>query len=152
MGNLIVLKEKRDRYLELIASGSVENDALLAANLEHATYIRLLLEDPDFAKQVEVARKHRAEHWIQKIAKGAEEVYDKDEVPGQKLVFDKLSYLAKADNPDRYGGSGKGANVNINIGDFRLVSPEDAKKILAADPFSIEAEFTELPDDEGDLL
>jgi hypothetical protein len=75
------------------------------------------------------------------------------EVPAEKLYFEKLQYLAKADNPERYSGSGKGVNIAINLGEFKLLNPEDAKKALAADPFAepIEAEFETIPED-GDIL
>ena len=150
----ITLKQKRDRYLELIADGNSEKSALEFSGLPKSTYLRLLLEDPDFTKQVEHARKFRAETYIDKISDSLGETrhLDKDAVPAEKLYFEKLQFLAKADNPDRYGGSGKGVNVNVNLGEFRMLPPEEAKKALAADPFApIEAEFTTVPpeSDEG---
>lgn len=143
MGALISIKQKRDRYLELIATGKVESQALKEVGLPQAMYIRLLSDDPDFAKQVELARKHRAEHWVGKIAEGVDDLPEQNEVAAEKLRFDKLQFLAKADNPDRYSGSGKGVNISVNLGEFKLLNPEDAKKALAADPFAepIEAEF-----------
>lgn len=151
MTALTTIKHRRDQYVELIATGLSENTALLKSGLPKPTYIRLLADDPDFARQVELARKHRAEHWIGKIAEGVDDLPEQNEVAGEKLRFDKLQFLAKADNPDRYAGSGKGVNIAINLGEFKLLNPEDAKKALAADPFNvpIEAEFTEM---DGDIL
>jgi hypothetical protein len=146
------LKEIKNKYLELIASGEIESRALENAGLRKSTYIRLLLDDTDFAKAVEMARKHRAEHWVEKIADGVEKHWDKDEAPGAKLIFDKLAYLAKADNPDRYGSGGKGVNVNVNLGEFKLLPPDEAKRALANDPFAIEVEFESIPETGEDLL
>lgn len=146
------LRDMKEKYLTLISSGSVEKLALEQSGLKKSTYIRLLLDDADFAKSVELARKNRADHWIEEIAKDYDVAYDKDEVPGQKLIFDKLAYLAKADNPERYGGSGKGVNLSINLGEFKMLPPEEAKKALANDPFAVDAEYTEITDNDGDLL
>jgi hypothetical protein len=155
MGALITIKQKRDRYLELIAEGKNEAQALKECDLPKSTYLRVLTDDPDFAKQVEFARKHRAEHWIGKIAEDVDDTRELStlDVPAEKLYFEKLQYLAKADNPDRYSGSGKGVNISLNLGEFKLLNPEDAKKALAADPFAepIEAEFETIPED-GDIL
>lgn len=147
-----VLKLRKEQYLQLIAAGGTEDKALETVGISKASYIRALIEDPDFAKNVENARKHRADHWVNKIAASVDEEYDALEgLPNAKLRFEKLQYLAKADNPDRYGAKASGANININLGEFKLLKPEEAAKALAADPFAIEAEFTEVPD-EGDLL
>lgn len=147
-----VLKEQREYYLELIASGEIEPKALELSGIKKSTYIRLLLDDPDFAKSVETARKHRADHWVGKIATTVDNDYDKEELPSERLKFDKLQFLAKADNPDRYSGSGKGVNVSVNLGEFKLLSPEEARIALAADPFAIETEFTNITDEGEDLL
>jgi hypothetical protein len=146
------LKLAKDKYLELVASGEVESKALVLSGMKKSTYIRCLVDDENFAKLVETARKHRADHWVEKVAEGYDTHYDKDETPGAKLIFDKLTYLAKADNPERYGGSGKGVNVSVNLGEFKMLPPEEAKKALAADPFAIPTEFEIIPDDSGDLL
>lgn len=144
------LREIKDKYLELISSGLTESKALEESGLKKSTYIRLLLDDSDFTKSVELARKHRAEHWIEKIADDHAIHWEKGDTPGAKLIFDKLSYLAKADNPDRYGGSGKGISVSVNLGEFKMLPPDEARKALANDPFALEAEFKTI--DEGDLL
>lgn len=153
MTDLIILKKAREKYLELIATGLVESKALAECGLSKSTYIRILSDDPDFAKQVESARKHRADVWVEKIASGVDDLPEQNEVAAEKLRFDKLQFLAKADNPDRYSGSGKGVNIAINLGEFRLLKPEEAAKALAADPFAepIEVVYTNVSD-ESDLL
>lgn len=152
MKHLIALKQKKAEYLEWIAAGETESSALVKCDLPKATYVRLLMDDPDFARQVENSRKHRADHWIGKIAEDVDDTrhLDTQSIPAEKLYFEKLQFLAKADNPDRYSGSGKGVNISVNLGEFKLLSPADAQKALAADPFadSIEAQFTAIPDEE----
>jgi hypothetical protein len=148
------MKQRKDQYLELIASGKVESEALRVCGLPKGVYLRLLAEDPDFVKQIEMSRKYRAEHWIGKIAEDVDgtRALPSSEVASEKLYFDKLQFLAKADNPDRYSGSGKGISISVNLGEFRMLNPEEAKKALAADPFAVpvEAEFTAIEDE--DLL
>lgn len=154
MTDLIALKNKKEMYLELIASGNNEASALIVCQLPKATYYRLLIDDPEFAKQVETARKFRADHWIGKIAEDVNDTrhLDAQAIPAEKLYFEKLQFLAKADNPDRYSGSGKGVNISVNLGEFKLLSPADAQKALANDPFAeaIEVEYQTI--DESDLL
>jgi hypothetical protein len=151
--SLTTIKLRKEQYLQLIAAGGVEDKALETVGLPKATYIRLIDEDPDFAKNIEKARKHRAEHWIGKIVESVDEEYEVlEELPNAKLRFEKLQYLAKADNPDRYGAKASGANININLGEFKLLKPEEAMAALAADPFAIEAEFTTAPVADEDLL
>jgi hypothetical protein len=60
------------------------------------------------------------------------------------LKFDKLQFLAKADNPDKYGNNNKKVDISIDLKQFKLLKPDEAVKALAADPFAIEAEYTEV--------
>jgi hypothetical protein len=136
------IREFKERYLDLIAQGFSEQVALDKLSTPKAVYLRLVLEDADFVKDIDEARKSRAEFWISEIARGVNEVHSKDEVPGERLRFDKLAFLAKADNPDRYGSNRK-SDININLGQFKLLPPEEALKALAQDPFAIEAEVVE---------
>lgn len=149
------LKAIKEKYLEYIAEGMVEKHALERANFKKGEYIRAMLDDADFVKAIETARRHRAEHWVGEIAASYDVHHPKDEVAGAKLIFDKLAYLAKADNPERYGNSAKGANININLGEFKMLPPDEARKVLASDPFAIDADYIQIPpeeEDEGDLL
>lgn len=136
-------------YLSLISEGKTEKDALSISGLPQSQYFYLLLNDKQFASQVEEARKLRADHWVGKIMDTVDHDYTKDEVPSEKLKFEKLQFLAKADNPEKF--SPKKVDVNIDLGKFQLIPPEEAMKVLQQDPFApIEAEFTEIKDE--DLL
>lgn len=143
-------KFKKD-FIELIANGYIEAKALETLGLQRGIFLRYCVEDADFIKNIEEARKQRAEFWVSKIANSIEDVLDPKEVASEKLKFDKLCYLAKADNPDRYGMSKTKVDISLDLKQFKLLPPEEAVKALAADPFAaIEAEFTEVQ--EEDLL
>lgn len=146
------LKELKELYIEMIANGYVEARALVEVGMSQGMYMRLLLEDRDFAINVEEARKHRAEAWIGAIANDVDTIYDKEDIPGQRLRFDKLMYLAKADNPDRYGSNKKSTDININLSQFKLLPPEEAMRSLALDPFAIPVESVLVEDEDEDLL
>ena len=116
--------------------------------MHRGIFLRFCLDDPDFIKQIEEARKQRAEFWVSKIATSVDDVLDPKEVASEKLRFDKLCYLAKADNPDRYGIGKTKVDISLDLKQFKLLPPEEAVKALAADPFAtIEAEFIEIEED-----
>jgi hypothetical protein len=138
------IKEFKSQYLEMISNGYSENVALKELNFPKALYIKLLVEDLDFIADVEQARKLRADFWVAKIAATVDMDYSKDEVGSERLKFDKLQFLAKADNPEKYGNNSKKMDINIDLGQFKLLPPEEALKSLAKDPFAIEADFTEI--------
>lgn len=164
MDNLISPDFKKN-YLILIAQGSTESKALAHLEIDWLDFFELCAIDPDFRKDIEHARKGRAEIWVNKIAESIEPVFVKNKdgvevevIPGKeetgfrKLQFEKLKFLAKADNPDRYGEtSGKGPSVEINLNDFKLLSPQEAIKTLNNDPFNklviIDAETKEKTND-----
>lgn len=149
----VEIKELKDQYLELIQEGQTESNALTKLNFPRGLYLRLISEDLDFAKQIEDARKLRADHWISKIADSVDSDIEPNEVPIERLKFDKLQFLARVDNPDKYGNNTKKVEVDINLRQFKLVSPEKAKEILAADPFApIDAEFAEVPEKKTEEL
>lgn len=144
------IKELKSQYIELISEGYVETVALKKLNFHKGVYLRLLLEDTDFCNDVNEARKLRADFWVSKIAETVDKDVAKDEVGSERLKFDKLQFLARADNPDRYGNNSKKLDINIDMGKFKLLTPEEAVKSLSQDPFApIDVEFTEV---EGDLL
>lgn len=139
--------ELKNQYIELISSGYTENVALEKLNFPRPLYIKLLTEDRDFVLDVEQARKLRADFWVNKIAQTVDFDYTKDEVGSERLKFDKLQFLAKADNPDKYGNNSKKVDINIDLTQFKLLPPDEALKSLAQDPFApktIEAEYTEV--------
>lgn len=144
-------KELKEKYLELISDGHTETVALQKLQFPKALYLKLLLEDIDFAQDVEAARKLRADFWVNKIAATVDMDVSKDEVGSERLKFDKLQFLAKADNPDKYGNNSKKVDINIDLGKFKLLPPEEALRSLSADPFAIETvEYTEVSQKETD--
>ena len=138
------LKELKSKYLELISNGYSENVALKELGFPKPLYLKLLMEDLDFIQDVEAARKLRADFWVSKIAESLDKPMEKDEVPVERLKFDKLQFLAKADNPDKYGNNSKKMDINIDLGQFKLLPPEEALKVIKEDPFAIEADYTEV--------
>lgn len=140
----VELIELKNKYLELITNGYTENVALNKLNFPKPLYIKLLLEDSDFPKDIENARRVRADFWVAKIAETVDADYAKDEIGSERLKFDKLQFLAKADNPDRYGNNSKKLDISIDLGQFKLLPPDEALKSLAADPFAIEVEYTDV--------
>ncbi len=131
------LSELKAKYIELITEGYVENVALEALSFPRGAYLRLMMEDIDFNLQVNEARKLRADFWVSKIAADLNTDYSKDEVPNQRLRFDKLQFLAKADNPDKYGNNSKSKiDINVDLTQFKLLPPDQALKALNADPFA----------------
>lgn len=145
-------KQFKKDFVTLITNGYIETKALEELGLSRGVFIRYCMEDPDFVKQVEEARIHRADYWVSKIAEKIDYIPEPKDVPGEKFRFEKLCYLAKADNPDRYGSNSKSkVDISIDLKQFKLLAPDAAVKALASDPFAIiEAEFTETP--EEDLL
>ena len=138
------LKELKIKYIELISNGYSESVALQTLNFPKGLYIKSLAEDRDFVQNVEDARKIRADFWVSKIAATVDHDYSKDEVGSERLKFDKLQFLAKADNPDKYGNNSKKLDINIDLKQFKLLPPDEAVKALSSDPFAIEAEYTEV--------
>lgn len=145
------LRELKSQYIELITKGYTESSALKTLDFSRSLYIKLLSEDRDFIKDVEEARKVRADFWVSKIAETVDHDYSKDEVGSERLKFDKLQFLAKADNPEKYGNNAKKLDISIDLKQFKLLKPEEAVKALANDPFAIEADFKEIKT-EDDLL
>ena len=143
------LKQLKNKYIELITNGYTENVALTKLDFPKGLYIKLLVEDRDFVKDLEEARKIRADFWVSKIAETVDFDYSKDEVGSERLKFDKLQFLAKADNPDKYGNNSKKVDISIDLKQFKLLPPDEAVKALAADPFAIDAEYTEVRIDEN---
>ena len=153
MSNVLIrpsdLKELKKTFLELISSGYIEAKALTQLEISRGQFVRLCMEDPEFVKQIEEARKSRAEFWVSKIADDIDTIYDPKEVPGHKLRMEKLVFLAKADNPERYGTGKTKVDISLDLKQFKLLPPEEAVKALASDPFAIEAEYTEVSIDKN---
>lgn len=142
------VKEIKQQFLELTAAGNTESRILDLLKLTRSEFIRICLDDPEFVKDIEESRKSRAEFWVSKIAEDIDAEYSKDEIPSQKLKFEKLVFLAKADNPDRYGSNKAKVDISLDLKQFKLLPPDEAVKALTNDPFAIEAEYTEVEDEE----
>lgn len=155
----------KNNYLRLIASGHVEATALAVLEVEWLDFFEVCAKDPEFRANIEEARKHRADHWIDDIALSLTQKYEtetevngemirterppsKDEIARDKLHFEKRKFLAQADNPEKYSpGAKPKINVEFDMTDFKLLSMEEAKKVLINDPFAkatvVEAEVVE---------
>lgn len=140
----------KSNYVRLISQGYTEGKALQVLEVDWLDFFELCAKDEDFRKGIEDARKQRAEVWVGKIMDSVdpkfielddgtkvERIPGKDETAHRKLEFEKLKFLAKADNPERYGeAAGKGNKVEINLNDFKLLQPSEAIKVLNNDPFN----------------
>ena len=148
-------KEFKENYVKLLASGLVESQILKLLNLEWVDFFEAVAVDPDFREDIALAKKERASRWVEKIGESLydqyykEEVDDegrvfevprapnKDELARDKLNFERLKFLAQADDPERYGSAGGKAkvDVNLNMGDIQLLSPQESIRVLSEDPF-----------------
>jgi hypothetical protein len=146
------IKDIKKQFVELTAEGNIEARILDLLGLSRGSFVRMCVEDPEFVKGIEEARKARAEFWVSKIAHNIDEVIDSKEVASEKLKFEKLVFLAKADNPDRYGTGKTKVDISLDLKQFKLLPPEEAVKALTNDPFAIEAECTPIGETEEDLL
>jgi hypothetical protein len=148
MSNVLIrpsdIKDLKNKFLDLIASGYIEAKALTDLGISRGQLAKLCVDDPDFVRKIEESRKYRAEFWVSKIAEGVDIVHTKEEVAGEKLRLEKLIFLAKADNPERYGTGRTKVDISLDLKQFKLLPPEEAVKALASDPFAIEAEYTEV--------
>jgi len=73
--------------------------------------------NPDFEDMYQAARQARAEAYADQIADSLDDMDDmkKDEVPAQKLKYDKLKWLAEKNDPKTYGTKDKGGEGNAPI-------------------------------------
>ena len=148
------VKSLKAEFLEKISTGHLETLALTDLGIPRGSFVRWCTEDTEFIKGIEEARRTRAEFWVGKIAHNLDVVLEPNQVASEKLRFDKLQFLARADNPDRYGNNSKSkVDISIDLKQFKLLPPEEAVKALSLDPFAtaIEATFTEVKEEE-DLL
>lgn len=149
---------KLEEFLEYVASGESESSALALIGFSPSAYTLMLIRNQDFQTRLQEAFKARAQVWHSKIIQNASKaILDPKEVPGAKLQFDQLKYLAEKDDPDRYGEKRKiETSTTISIMDFRNMSDKQAQQILTNNPFANveEAEFTEIyePTDSTEAL
>lgn len=156
----------KNNYLRLIAAGQVEKNALVILGVDWLDFFELCAKDPEFRTDIETARKARADRWVDGIAESLDKKYhfegpenpetgiapmierppNKDELGRDKLNFEKMKFLAQADNPEKYATGGKSKiALEFDMSDFKLLSTAEAAKVLSNDPFArptIDAEFT----------
>lgn len=143
------IKELKSKFLELTAEGNIESRVIDLLGLTRGQFVKICIEDPDFIRNIDEARKSRAEFWVSKIAESVDKDFDKEDIPSEKLKFDKLMFLAKADNPERYGGNKSKIDISLDLKQFKLLPPDEAVKALTNDPFAIvEADFVEIKQEE----
>lgn len=157
----------KTNYVRLIASGCVEATALATLQVDWLDFFEVCAKDPEFRSDIEEARKLRADRWIDSVAMSLSKKYmveierdngeiekherppNKDEIARDKLEFEKLKFLAQADNPEKYSAGAKPKiNIEFDMSDFKLLSTQEASKVLANDPFAkavVEAEVVEKP-------
>jgi hypothetical protein len=145
----------KSNYLRLIATGHVERVALEILEVDWIDFFEVCAKDPQFRTDIDEARKSRADKWVDKIAESINHKYttevqdaegktqvferppNKDELGRDKLTFEKLKFLAQADNPEKYASGAKPKlSVEFDMTDFKLLSMDEAKKVINADPFA----------------
>ncbi len=150
MASNLTSYEFKEIYVRRIASGEWESRILKDLDWEWIDFHELCAEDPEFRRKIDEARKGRAEKWVERIAGSMNPMREDEfgemvpvpiapsEVPILKLEFEKLKFLAQADNPERYSPTGKPSKVDVNIdlNQFKLLTPQESMKVLASDPFS----------------
>jgi hypothetical protein len=148
---LVLLQDKLPDLLDLIRSGYTENKACAELQIPERLYYTMVIMDQNLADQIEKAKELRADVWISKIIAGVDDQISKDDAPGEKLRFEKLKYLARVDNPNKYGEK---SSVQVDVqhsisAALKTMTIADAKKILdEEDPYAapIEAEIVEKDD------
>ncbi len=97
------------KILDLIAEGLDEQAVCTRLRIKRGTLIKWMIAYPEFESAMKTAKEMRADTYKSKIVEslydkeGKLVKLDKDEVPGEKLNFEKLKWLAEIDNPDKYG-------------------------------------------------
>lgn len=103
------LVEKAVPILDMIAEGKDESEACKAVGIRRGTLVQWMIKYPEFDNAMKEAKKMRADTYRSKVQESlfdesGDLVYlSKEDVPGQKLNFDKLKWLAEMDNPEKYG-------------------------------------------------
>ena len=150
-------------YVKLIAAGFVESQVLTKLNVDWIDFFEVCAEDPDFRKDIELAKKERASRWVEKIGESVNHKYtidirdeegniirseerppNRDELGRDKLNFERLKFLAQADDPDKYGGTaGTSSKVNValSFNDLKLLTPEQSLEVLQNDPFRVKKDI-----------
>lgn len=115
------LKDIAVDLLDMIAGGADEDSVCKHFSINKGRLIRWMIKYPDFEKAIGEARRQRADTFRTMIhksifdtdGKSLREV-DKDDVPGEKLTFEKLKWLASIDDPDKYGAKVKSGDEHTS--------------------------------------
>jgi hypothetical protein len=157
MGELTTLP--KNDILDLLLQGKSEFQACEELGIPMLSLIDELLVDSEFADKVAKARNIRADRWVNGITQliltpsNTPIIHDKDDVPGVKLAIDTFKWLAKIDNPTKYGDK---LDINVekkNIYEIKGLSVAEALDIIKSDPFApkeIDAEYVVLEKDRED--
>jgi len=113
----------KDLIAQRIAEGMTMTDISKMAGMPSTSIIaKWRIEHPDLNDAILAARKARAEVYADKIAESVDETRElkKDDIPAEKLYFEKLKYLAEKNDPHTYAARPSGeqagpAQVNMVI-------------------------------------
>lgn len=114
------LEKNAIEILDMIAGGADELTVCTYFSIRRGTFIQWMIQYPQFESAVQEARKQRADSFRTIIHDRIHEdeideetglhtgnriirEIGKDQVPGEKLLFEKLKWLAEVDNPEKYG-------------------------------------------------
>lgn len=164
------LEKHAIEMLDMIAGGADEKAICDHYNIRRGTFVQWMITYPQFEKAVVEARKQRADSYRSLIHERLYEdeiEYDgpddfegkptgrkvlrnihKDYVPGEKLIFEKLKWLAEVDNPEKYGTRVKhegGSTMPVKIIVDTGIKQQENKEA------PIEAEVVEKSDDYEDM-
>ncbi len=93
--------------LDMIAEGNDEQEVCDSFSIRRGTLIQWIIKYPEFEEAMKNAKRMRADSYRTMVHKSVKDQIvnplSKDEVPGDKLIFDKLKWLASVDDPDKYG-------------------------------------------------
>lgn len=133
----------RDLIANHIAAGKTITEICKLPGFPSSSILaRWRAQHEDFNEAILAARKMRAEHYADKIAESLEETkeLDKEQVPAEKLYYDKLKWLAEKNNPAEYGSKVVHAGDSDNPLQLIVDTGIDRKK---EEPVTIEGEYYE---------
>lgn len=146
------LEKNAVSILDMISGGADEKDICDHFKIRRGTFIQWMITFPQFETAVIEARKQRADSYrsiindrlyeeeviidedFNEIKTGKKIIRKvwKDDVPGEKLIFEKLKWLAEVDNPEKYGTRVKHEGAAISpvqiLVDTGIKKIEDTKK------------------------
>jgi len=149
------LKKHAIDILDMISGGADEKSVCDHFGVRRGTFVQWMITFPQFESAVKEARKQRADSYRSVIherlytdeikyegpddlegtptGKKVLRVIHKDDVPSEKLMFDKLKWLAEIDNPEKYGTKVKhegGSVMPVQIVVDTGIKQQDNKKTI----------------------